>query len=159
MRILAAVLFMLVVSVGYSQQLKLTAKTGDADMDIQLKDINTKALADPEQFKIDASATFSIGKPKIDIMLTTMAPGDVYMALQLANSTGKPVDDVVSSFKKNKDKGWGVIAKEMGIKPGSPEFHAMKKALKENKNKGKGKDKGDKNKGKPEESKGKGKKK
>jgi hypothetical protein len=27
----------------------------------------------------------------------------------------------------NKGKGWGVIAKNLGIKPGSAEFHALKR--------------------------------
>ncbi|MFL5753412.1 MAG: hypothetical protein ACJ76F_08395 [Bacteroidia bacterium] len=125
-----------------SQQLSFSAKTGDSEMDLYLKDINTKALADPEQFKISASTSFNIGKTKIDLMLTNMAPGDVYMALQLASSTGKPVDEVVSAYTKNKGKGWGVIAKEMGIKPGSPEFHAMKKAMKNKKENGNSGNKG-----------------
>jgi hypothetical protein len=30
-------------------------------------------------------------------------------------------------YKQSKGKGWGVIAKELGIKPGSPEFHALKR--------------------------------
>jgi hypothetical protein len=130
---------LILISTGFkAQQLSFSAKTGDSEMDLYLKDVNTKALTDPEQFKISASTSFNIGKTKIDLMLTNMAPGDVYMALQLASSTGKPVDEVVTVYNKNKGKGWGVIAKEMGIKPGSPEFHAMKKALKKKKDKGNG---------------------
>ena len=37
---------------------------------------------------------------------------------------------MVEVYKSNKSKGWGAIAKEMGIKPGSAEFHAMKKSMK-----------------------------
>lgn len=40
--------------------------------------------------------------------------------------TQKPTDQVVQVYKANQGKGWGVIAKRMGIKPGSAEFHALK---------------------------------
>jgi hypothetical protein len=52
------------------------------------------------------------------------------MAAQLSASLNKPFENVVETYSKNKGKGWGVIAKDMGIKPGSPEFHAMKKSMK-----------------------------
>jgi hypothetical protein len=150
MKTLAAILVTLFFSLTCtSQEVKFSAKTGDAELDVFLKDINTNALSNPDQFKVNASASFNIGVTKIDLLLNTMPPGDVYMALQLASSTGKPVDTVVDSYSKNKGKGWGVIAKEMGIKPGSPEFHAMKKSLKEKKGKGNGGgNQGNKNKGK-----------
>jgi hypothetical protein len=32
----------------------------------------------------------------------------------------------VPTYQASKGKGWGVIAKELGIKPGSPAFHALK---------------------------------
>ena len=90
--------------------------------------------------------TLNIGLPKIDNFLTTllMSPADVFMTLQVASVTGKDPDVVAQSYVKNKNKGWGVIAKELGIKPGSAEFHALKGKAK-NKNK---KEKGEKGKGK-----------
>jgi hypothetical protein len=33
----------------------------------------------------------------------------------------------VDTYKRNKGKGWGVIAQRLGIKPGSAEFHRLKK--------------------------------
>jgi hypothetical protein len=50
----------------------------------------------------------------------------MYFALELALAIGKPIEEVVSTYEKNRDKGWGYIAQQMGIKPGSPEFHALK---------------------------------
>lgn len=32
----------------------------------------------------------------------------------------------IQTYKANKCKGCGIIAKELGIKPGSAEFHALK---------------------------------
>ena len=48
------------------------------------------------------------------------------MAFKLSEMSGKPVPDVVDAYDKNKSKGWGALAKELGIKPGSKEFHALK---------------------------------
>jgi transketolase len=39
------------------------------------------------------------------------------------------VYDVYSCYNKNKGKGWGVIAKEMGIKPGSDQFKRLKSQM------------------------------
>jgi hypothetical protein len=33
---------------------------------------------------------------------------------------------VLKEYKTSKGKGWGVIAKSLGIKPGSAEFQALK---------------------------------
>ncbi|MCK4465819.1 MAG: hypothetical protein KAU83_08910, partial [Bacteroidales bacterium] len=66
--------------------------------------------------------------------------------LELSKISGKPVDDVVEIYKVHKNKGWGYIAKQLGIKPGSPEFHKLKENVK---NKGsKSKNKGAQGKGK-----------
>ena len=44
----------------------------------------------------------------------------------LSSLSGKPVATVVDVYRKNKAKGWGFVAKELGIKPGSKEFKALK---------------------------------
>jgi hypothetical protein len=71
------------------------------------------------------------------------------MCLQLGYMTKKPLNVVLQTYKKNTGKGWGNIAKQLGIKPGSPEFHALKGGDFEfngvpvkNSHKGKGKGKG-----------------
>jgi hypothetical protein len=88
------------------------------------------------------------------------------MAAQMSISIGQPFETVVEKYRVNKSKGWGVIAKEMGIKPGSPEFHAMKKSMKSkgakkqggaSKEKGKEKPQGGKEKSESKEKGGKGK--
>ena len=75
-----------------------------------------------------------------------MTPADVYMTVGIAKITNKSIDEVVGEYKANKGKGWGVIAKRLGIKPGSKEFHALKEGgsveLEKAKAKGQGKGKG-----------------
>jgi hypothetical protein len=53
-------------------------------------------------------------------------PADAYMVLRLGEMSGRPTDHVMGKYKSCKGKGWGTVAKSLGIKPGSKEFHALK---------------------------------
>lgn len=129
-----------------AQNFSLSAKSGDIELDASLNDINTKAKADLPSFKKDLSIEFNIGVPKIEKMLSAqISPADIFMVCQVAVLTKKEPDLVLASFNTHKNKGWGAIAKEMGIKPGSAEFHALKGKAKNKKEK---KDKSEKGKGK-----------
>ncbi len=121
-----------------AQIIKFTASVGDLEMDNMLTDIHNQAIKDINTFTNDVVSTFNVVNSKIEAALKILAPGDVYMAAQLSFSTNKPFDDVVKTYSANKSKGWGAIAKEMGIKPGSAEFHAMKNSMKSKKGKGNG---------------------
>lgn len=120
------------------QIVKFTATVGDLEMDNLLTDIHNQAIKDISAFHNNVVNTFNIVSSHVDAALKILAPGDVYMAAQLSVSIGKPFNEVVKTYQANKSKGWGAIAKEMGIKPGSPEFHAMKKSMKEKHGKGNG---------------------
>ncbi len=120
----------------FSQTITFNPRTGDVDMDGFLKDVSTKAKDDINGFVNDAVKTFNIAKDKVENLIKIMDPGDVFMTLQTAQIVNKPVDEVKEAYLKGKDKGWGQIAKELGIKPGSAEFHAMKDKMKGKKDKG-----------------------
>ncbi len=139
-------------------------RTGDARFDANLREVNNQALRDKDAFAARMNTTYSASRSEIDLMMQThkMSPGDVYMAYRLSRVTGKPVEKVVGAFKDNPGRGWGVIAKRLGIKPGSREFHELKKGDRAFgfpprivKNKGRGLDDGKRGKdghqGKPEE--------
>ena len=123
--------------------------TGDAELDGVLKDIDSKAKKDIVAFEERVAGNFNIAKEEVEQAVKVLPPGDVFMAAQISSTVNKPFPAVVETYQANKDKGWGEVAKEMGIKPGSPEFHEMKKALKANGKKGKAKGK-DKSKSKDE---------
>ena len=53
-------------------------------------------------------------------------PADSYMVLRLSELSHRPVKDVLRVYKADHGKGWGVMARQLGIKPGSQEFHALK---------------------------------
>lgn len=104
-----------------------TLSTGDKELDATLTKMNTDAKANLTSFKAELAKTYTTTTTKIDeLMKKGMAISDVFMTFEIAKITKKPVDSVVKSYEANKKKGWGAIAKEMGIKPGSPEFHQLK---------------------------------
>lgn len=121
---------------GFSQTITFNPRTGDVDMDGFLKDISTSAKNDINAFINDATKTFNVAKDKVEGLIKVMDPGDVFMTLQTAQIVNKPVEEVKDAYVKAKDKGWGEIAKDLGIKPGSKEFHALKDKMKGKKDKG-----------------------
>jgi hypothetical protein len=132
MKKLTLLLAVLCLHLGMAQEIKFNPRTGDVEMDGFLKSVNDEAKKDLGAFTANVVKTFGMIKTDVDKLLKDMFPGDVYMAAQVAATIGKPVTDVSGAYLKNKDKGWGAIAKEMGIKPGSPEFHKLKKSMKKN---------------------------
>lgn len=117
------------------------------DFTANLNSITFEASKDRNAFDMGIASEFGIPSTKINQMRfkTGMKDGDIYMAFQIAKLSSKPVDDVINQYQKNRVKGWGFIAKEMGIKPGSPEFKILKNKTKgkagQMKQKGYGKDK------------------
>lgn len=55
--------------------------------------------------------------------------GDLALGLEMGYLSKKPMNTVFGMYEKN--RGWGNIAKDLGIKPGSEEFHQMKRNLDE----------------------------
>jgi hypothetical protein len=127
------------------------AIAGDFDW---IKDLNIQAQADPSGFRARLGARFKIGDAEINTVLSNVEyPGDAYMVLRLGEMSRQPTDYVVKQYRSGKGKGWGALAKSLGIKPGSDEFHALKNGhdLYNGKDGGGGKEKGEgkgKNKGK-----------
>jgi len=97
---------------------------GDFDW---IKDFNIRAEADPAGFRARLGARFKIGNVEIDAVLSNVEkPADAYMVCRLGEMSRRPTTSVIEKYKASKGKGWGVVAKSLGIKPGSKEFHALK---------------------------------
>jgi hypothetical protein len=99
-----------------------------AGLDDFLARLNERALSDVTHFNAQISAQFGIPIPKVhEVMRHMPSPADGFMVFQLSLMTSKPPETVVKTFEKHNGKGWGVIAKDLGIKPGSREFHQLKR--------------------------------
>lgn len=138
----ATTMFVLAMSIC----LALSSATFAADFD-WVKDFNIRAEADPTGFRAQLATRFKIGDADVGVVLGVCnKPADAYIALRLGEMSRQPTEYVLEQYKANKGKGWGVLAKSLGIKPGSKEFHALKQGHDlyddPGKSKGKGKGKG-----------------
>ncbi len=126
------------------------AVAGDFDW---VRDFNVQAQADQSGFRARLETRFDIGGTQVNAVLSNVpSPADAYIVLRLGEMSHQPTDYVIKQYKSHKGKGWGVIAKNLGIKPGSREFHELKRGSDlydggSGKGKGKGHGKGH---GKPE---------
>ncbi len=115
---------LLVHGAGFAQR----TTTGDRRLDSYLGKIDERAKADPDGFFRQLSLRHNI--PEEEIRQASerhgFSYGDTYMAAALAHGASRRVGDVAAEYKQNQGKGWGVMAMNMGIKPGSAEFKELK---------------------------------
>jgi hypothetical protein len=101
------------------------AVAGDFDW---VRDFNIRVQADPTGFRARLAARFQIGDAQITAVLGNVStPADAYIVFRLGEMSRQPTDHVLREYKTSKGKGWGVIAQSLGIRPGSEEFHALKR--------------------------------
>jgi hypothetical protein len=97
-------------------------------LEVFLNNLNVQASTDLPGFSARISAQFGVPLPQVHAVLGSVAvPADAFMVFQLGQMTNRPPDYVLRNYQYNRGKGWGVIAKSLGIKPGSAEFHALKR--------------------------------
>jgi hypothetical protein len=102
--------------------------TGDTQLDGDLQYLNKAAQKNLKGFCNDLSYHYDAEVGVVDRLINKagMAPADVYMAAKVRILSHRSWDEVLREYKENKGKGWGVIAKNLGIKTGSREFHELK---------------------------------
>ncbi|MFC1863428.1 hypothetical protein ACFL1Z_05695 [Thermodesulfobacteriota bacterium] len=103
-----------------------TAIGGDLDF---LRDIDRKARADVMEFTKQMSVSFGLSLPQVEVIIKSVPnPSDAFMIIRIGKLSNHSPEDVLRVFNYNTGQGWGNIAKHMGIKPGSREFHELKQA-------------------------------
>lgn len=104
------------------------APCATADLDGFLGNLNVRAGANLPGFKAKVSAQFGIPIPHVQGIIDIVpTPADAFMCFQISLMIGQPPQAVADIFNRHRKKGWGAMAKELGIKPGSAEFHALKR--------------------------------
>jgi len=126
MAALAALVLM--VSVAYGLGIRPSGNSGDRKLDGTLEKITLEAGDDHDGFLDQLGASLNLPEPELRQARDRygLATNDLYMAAALAKASGRPVLNVAEDYRKDPGKGWGVMAKDMGIKPGSREFQHMK---------------------------------
>ena len=102
------------------------AHAGDPLLDC-MKRVDAKAKQDLETFHRTVAEQF--GVPEVQVRAVVGGVGDpasAFMLFQLGHWGHQPIERCLTVYESHKGKGWGAMAKELGIKPGSAEFHALK---------------------------------
>lgn len=107
-------------------QLILVSQAFAGDFD-WLKRLSVQAQADPNGFVTKLSARFQIGDAEVRTVIRNVGnQADAYMVLCLAEMSHHSVSYVTRVYREDRHSGWGAMARRLGIKPGSREFHALK---------------------------------
>ncbi len=105
-------------------------RSGDTWVDVWLGDMNRYGSRYRDPF-VDELVRYH-GAPRDlieDLLRRRWAPGDIYFACALAKLAGHPCRYVADMWERDHGQGWGNIAKRLGIKPGSAEFHRLKRGM------------------------------
>lgn len=106
-------------------------RSGDVWVDRHLGDMNTYGMRHRESFIDEMVRYYGAPRPLVTDLLGNRrwAPGDVYYACAIGQIIGRPCQYVVNEWDRNHGQGWGVVAQRLGIKPGSAEFHRLKRGF------------------------------
>jgi len=103
------------------------AIAGGGGLDEFLRNLSVRAQADPAGFSATLRSQFHVSGAEVEVVLGAVHdPADAFMVFQLGQMSRQRTDAVLSIYQGHAGKGWGVMAQELGIKPGSAEFHALK---------------------------------
>lgn len=106
-------------------------RTGDVWVDSRLADVNQYGTRYREPFIDELHRYYGAPRDLVTDLLVNRrwAPGDVYYACAIASIIGRPCRYVVDEWERDHGQGWGAVAQRMGIKPGSAEFHRLKRGF------------------------------
>ncbi|MDQ3056576.1 MAG: hypothetical protein M3Q96_02340 [Pseudomonadota bacterium] len=106
-------------------------RSGDVWVDQRLGDINQYGTRYREPFIDEMTRYYGAPRDLVTdlLMRQRWAPGDVYYACSIAQVIGRPCRYVVDEWDRDHGQGWGALAQRLGIKPGSAEFHRLKKGF------------------------------
>lgn len=98
-----------------------------ADLAVFLQNVNTQAAIDIRSFNDRLSVQFGVSLREVDVIVKAVAqPADAFMVLQLSQMAHVEPRLVLQRYQRSQSKGWGALAQELGIKPGSRDFHRLK---------------------------------
>lgn len=112
----------------YAQTVGYNIRTGDVWVDTRLGEINDYGRRYRDPFVSEMTGHYGAPRSLVLDLLDRRdwAPADVYFACAIARALRIPCLEVVQRYERDPGQGWGNLAKQMGIKPGSPAFHALK---------------------------------
>ena len=106
-------------------------RTGDVWVDNTLGDMNQYGYRYRESFVDELVRYYDAPRDYVTELLVQQrwAPGDVYYACAIGEVIGRSCRYVADEWQRDHGQGWGALAQRLGIKPGSAEFHRLKKGF------------------------------
>lgn len=106
-------------------------RSGDGWVDAWLGDISRYGARYREPFVDEMVRYYGAPRELVSDLLDRRrwTPGDVYYACALAQVLGRPCRYVVDEWDREHVEGWGGVALRLGVKPGSAEFHKLKRGF------------------------------
>ena len=100
-----------------------------------IRDFNIQAKADPAGFRERLATRFELSDMHVIALRNIFAsPADAYIMLRFGEMQGdlKKISKeqaiaAIKKYRKNKGKGWDVLAESLGVEPRSEEFLALKR--------------------------------
>ena len=107
--------------------LTFTATLAQADLAHYLSDLDALARKDMNHFSAQLGVHFGLSNADLELVFRTVdGAAEAAVVLWLGERSRKSLDTVLETYRTKKTQGWGAMAKSLGIKPGSAEFHALK---------------------------------
>ena len=121
MKIFKMLLILLVAQIAFVS----SASAGDFGW---MDNLNVMAEGDSSGFRLRLATRFHIGDAEVKAVIGNVgSASDAYMVFRLGELSHRPINEVVNIYQEHRKQGWGAMAKRLGIKPGSREFHALKR--------------------------------
>ncbi len=117
-----------VLMLSLAASLVSIAPAAHADLNSFLANVNNQALHDIINFNNKLASQFGLPVPNVEAIVRSVPnPADAFMVLQLSQMSHMEPNMVLQKYQRSQGRGWGDLAHELGIKPGSPEFFALKR--------------------------------
>lgn len=92
-----------------------------------IEGLSIDAHANPDGFRATLATRFNLDGVRVNAVISNVgSEADAYVVLRMAEMSHRPVEYVEERYHRHHKKGWGAVAKDLGIKPGSRDFHALK---------------------------------
>ncbi len=116
------------VMLSLAALLLVMSSAARADLNSFLRSVNQRAIADVQNFNDMLSRQFGIPVPDVEAIVRSVPdPADAFMIFQLGQMAHVEPAVVQQRYQRHRGQGWGRLAQDLGIKPGSPEFQALKR--------------------------------
>ena len=120
-------LAMLVLAFATAQGVFAQDTTESDDLDNEVTALDQAATEDPTALLTKLSVEFSVDLVALqDLYTQGYTPGQIWLALEISKASDTTLQDAILVAGTTEGHGWGVLAKTLGIAPGSADFHALK---------------------------------